>query len=57
MTWVAWRQQRAETLIAIAILVALAALLIPTGIEMANAYHHDGLGSCTGRTATPAATS
>ena len=43
VTWLAWRQQRTETLIAIAMLAALAALLIPTGIEMANAYHHDGL--------------
>jgi hypothetical protein len=48
MTWVAWRQQRTETLIAAAILAALAALLIPTGIQMASAYHHDGLAACLG---------
>ena len=46
MTWVSWRLQRAETVIALAILGLLAALLIPTGISMANAYHQDGLGSC-----------
>jgi hypothetical protein len=46
VTWVAWRLQRTETLIALAILALLAALLVPTGISMANAYHHDGLGSC-----------
>jgi hypothetical protein len=47
--WVGWRQQRTETLIAAAILALLAALLIPTGIEMANAYHHDGLSVCLGQ--------
>ena len=45
MTWVSWRLQRTETMIALAILGLLAALLIPTGITMANAYHHDGLNS------------
>jgi hypothetical protein len=46
MTWVSWRLQRTETMIALAILALLAALLIPTGITMANAYHQDGLSSC-----------
>ncbi len=46
MTWVSWRLQRTETAIACGILVLLAALLVPTGISMANAYHRDGLGSC-----------
>jgi hypothetical protein len=46
MTWVAWRLQRTETLIAIGILALLAALLVPTGIQMANAYHRDGLAAC-----------
>jgi hypothetical protein len=46
MTWVSWRLQRTETMIAFAILGLLAALLIPTGITMANAYHQDGLSSC-----------
>ena len=43
MTWVSWRLQRTETLIAVGILALLAALLVPTGIQMANAYHQDGL--------------
>jgi hypothetical protein len=43
VTWVSWRLQRTETLITLGILALLAALLIPTGIQMANAYHQDGL--------------
>src|SRR6476660_4134605 len=46
MIWVSWRLQRTETMIAVAILGLLAALLIPTGITMANAYNQDGLSSC-----------
>lgn len=46
MTWVGWRLQRTETLIALGILCLLAALLVPTGIQMANAYHQDGLSAC-----------
>ncbi len=46
MTWVSWRLQRTETVIAVGILALLAALLIPTGIQMANAYHQNGLGAC-----------
>jgi hypothetical protein len=49
VTWVSWRQQRTETLIAAAMLALLAALLVPTGIEMAHAYHHGGLSACTGQ--------
>jgi hypothetical protein len=46
MTWLAWRLQRTETLIMAAVLALLAALLIPTGIQMASAYHHDGVAAC-----------
>ena len=46
MTWVGWRLQRTETLIVAGILALLAALLVPTGIQMADAYHHDGLAAC-----------
>ena len=52
MTWVSWRQQRTETLIAAAILTLLALLLVPTGIQMAGAYHHDGLSACLGQNPT-----
>jgi hypothetical protein len=46
MTWVGWRLGRTETLVALGVLGLLALLLIPTGIQMADAYHHDGIGSC-----------
>jgi hypothetical protein len=46
VTWVGWRLQRTEAAIVIGILALLAALLIPTGIQMANAYHSDGLSAC-----------
>jgi phosphotransferase system glucose/maltose/N-acetylglucosamine-specific IIC component len=48
MTWVGLRLQRTEGLIALAVLGLIAALLIPTGISMANAFHHDGLSACLG---------
>ncbi len=48
MTWVSWRLQRTETLIAVGILALIAALLVPTGITMASAYSHDGLAACLG---------
>ena len=46
MTWVGWRLQRTEALIAAAVLALLAALLIPTGLHMASVYDHDGLSNC-----------
>jgi ABC-type transport system involved in multi-copper enzyme maturation permease subunit len=46
VTWVSWRLQRTETFIAVGILALLAAFLVPTGLQMANAYHHDGLAAC-----------
>ncbi|HEX6460878.1 MAG TPA: hypothetical protein VF032_18320 [Thermoleophilaceae bacterium] len=48
MTWVAWRLQRTETLIMAGVLALLMALLIPSGIQMASAYHHDGVAACIG---------
>jgi ABC-2 family transporter protein len=48
MIWVGWRQQRTEAVISVLVLVLLTALLVPTGIQMANAYHHDGLSACLG---------
>ena len=53
MTWVAWRLQRTETLIMAALLALLAVLLIPTGIQMATAYHHDGMAACVVANAPP----
>ncbi len=54
MTWVGWRLQRTETLIVVGILALLAALLVPTGIEMANFYHRNALATCLGANASPA---
>lgn len=48
MTWVGWRQQRVETLIAAGMLVLLAAVAIPAGLHMASVYSHEGLAACTG---------
>lgn len=56
MTWAAWRLQRTEALVTAAILAAIALLLVPTGIEMANAYHHDGLSACSGVLSSPFST-
>jgi hypothetical protein len=53
MTWAAWRLQRTETLITFGILALLAALLVPTGISMANAYHQDGLAACLSMNPNP----
>lgn len=46
MTWVSWRLQRTETLVALGILALLAAFLVPTGIQMAHAYNRDSLAAC-----------
>jgi ABC-type transport system involved in multi-copper enzyme maturation permease subunit len=46
MTWLSWRLQRTETLVALGILGLLAALLVPTGLNMWDAYQHNGLGAC-----------
>lgn len=46
MIWLGWRQQRTESLVAAGLLALLAALLVPTGLQMASAYHHDGLAAC-----------
>jgi hypothetical protein len=48
MLWVGWRQQRTETVIAAALLALLAVVLVPTGLQLASAYHSDGLAACLG---------
>jgi hypothetical protein len=50
MTWVAWRLQRTETLIAAGVLLLVALVLLPSGFQMASAYHRDGLSACLGAT-------
>ena len=46
MTWVAWRQQRAEVVLGAVVLAVLAALFIPTGLHMSGAYETDGAAAC-----------
>jgi hypothetical protein len=46
MTWLVWRQYRLQAAIAVALLGALAAVLIVTGLQMA-AQWHSALAGCT----------
>jgi hypothetical protein len=46
MTWVVWRQYRAQAAIAAALLAALAALLVITGVQAASQWH-SALATCT----------
>ena len=46
MTWLTWRQQRTETLIAGLVLVLAAAVLVPIGLHMSSVYSSEGLASC-----------
>lgn len=49
MIWLGWRQQRTEALIALAIIAVLAVLLIPTGISMSSAIHHESVDAFSAR--------
>ena len=49
MIWLTWRQQRGEMLIAAALLAALAAVLIPTGLHVSAVYDREGIGACLAR--------
>jgi hypothetical protein len=46
VTWLAWRQQRTETILVGALLAVIALLLVLTGRHMAAAYHQLGLSHC-----------
>ena len=46
MTWIAWRQHRAELSAAALGLALLAAIFVPFGFSMRAAFAHDGLNSC-----------
>ena len=39
MTWLVWRQHRAQFYVGVALLAALAVLLLITGLQMASQYH------------------
>ena len=55
MTWLTWRQFRAQTIVAAAALALLASLLALTGPNLARLYH-DYVASCHGAAACQAAT-
>jgi hypothetical protein len=46
MSWVAWRQQRTEFVIAAILVAVLAALFIPTGLHLNDAYETGGAATC-----------
>jgi hypothetical protein len=48
MTWLTWRQFRAQTVTALATMAVYAILLAATGPHLASMYAADGLGSCRG---------
>jgi ABC-type transport system involved in multi-copper enzyme maturation permease subunit len=54
MIWVTWRRQRTETLVTASLLLLLAALLVPTGIEMASTFDRDGIAACLSGTPSDA---
>jgi ABC-2 family transporter protein len=51
MTWLVWRQHRAQALFALLALAALAAFLVPTGLQMHSAFERAGLDDCLPATA------
>ena len=53
MTWLTWRQFRAQAIVAAAILAALAVLLAVTGPYMARLYDSSGIATCTGLSCGP----
>ena len=46
MTWLVWRQHRAQFYLGVALLAALAVLLLVTGLQMASQYH-SAIAACT----------
>lgn len=55
MIWVSWRQQRLEALIGAVVATALAALLLLTGLHIADVYNRANLGACRLGQSQPAA--
>jgi hypothetical protein len=51
MTWVTWRQHRAEALGAALLLGVLGALLVALGLAMHSSYRGDGVAACLARPA------
>ena len=48
MIWLAWQQHRKQALLAVIALAALAALLVPSGLQMHRAFADTGLAGCLG---------
>jgi hypothetical protein len=46
MTWLVWRQHRKQALFALLGLAALAAFMVPTGLQMHDAFRRAGLDDC-----------
>jgi hypothetical protein len=49
MTWVTWRQHRAQAVTCLILFAALAALAVTFGIQMRSAFGADGLAGCLAR--------
>ncbi|ABW10795.1 hypothetical protein Franean1_1343 [Parafrankia sp. EAN1pec] len=46
MIWMTWRQHRMQALFAVSLLAALAAVLVPTGLQMHHTFDSLGLPTC-----------
>src|SRR6266849_7248906 len=46
MTWLTWRQHRAEGLIVLVVLAVIGVFLLMTGLEMANSFQQLVLSNC-----------
>jgi hypothetical protein len=44
--WLAWRQQRTETVLSALVVVLLAALFVPVGLHLASFYDNHGVAHC-----------
>ena len=54
MIWLTWRQHRQQAVVAVLLLAALAALLVPSGRQMHRDFVDSGLGRCLLRSGRPA---
>jgi hypothetical protein len=50
MTWLVWRQHRAEALVVGLALAILTTLVLKTGLDMSNEYQRLGIGACLAET-------
>ena len=48
MTWVVWRQHRAEGLMLLVVLAGIGVFLLITGLGMANSFQQLGQSNCLG---------